>query len=94
MGTGICSFLIPKKRLAISHPSAPQVVDALKDAQDYARSHGGRIDLVDITPQGEVKVRLKGSCAFCPFAKITLRLRVEKVLVDNIPGITKVSVVR
>lgn len=94
MHSGICSFLLPKKRAAIQHPNAPQVIDALKAAQDYARSHGGRIDLVDITIRGEVKVRLRGSCAFCPLSKVTLRLRVEKVLVGNIPGITKVIVVR
>ncbi|MEV0425642.1 NifU family protein [Micromonospora sp. NPDC049836] len=46
---------------------------------DVARSHGGRIDLVDVH-DGQVRVRLAGACQGCPAARHTLRHRLEAEL--------------
>ncbi|MCS7258662.1 MAG: NifU family protein [candidate division WOR-3 bacterium] len=52
---------------------------------------GGDIELVEITDNGIVKVRLKGKCGACPFSQITLALGVEKILKDAIAEVQRVE---
>ena len=53
---------------------------------------GGDIELVDVV--GNVaKVRLKGACAGCPGAQMTLQWMVEKKIREKVPEITKVEAV-
>ncbi len=51
---------------------------------------GGNIELVDVTETGEVHVRLQGACAGCPGAMMTLQFGVQRILQEEIQGITKV----
>ena len=45
---------------------------------------GGDVELVDyIEDSGEVQVRLKGACAGCPGAFMTLKFGIERVLKDK-----------
>ncbi|MEU5093576.1 NifU family protein [Streptomyces sp. NPDC020996] len=52
---------------------------------DFARSHGGTIDLVDVR-DGVVTVRLGGACHGCPAAWFTLHNRLERELLRRLPG--------
>ena len=47
------------------------------------RMDGGDVELVDYTDDGEVQVRLKGACAGCPGAKMTLKMGIERVLKEK-----------
>jgi Fe-S cluster biogenesis protein NfuA len=51
---------------------------------------GGDIELVSVE-DGVVKVKLKGACAGCPMSQMTLAMGVERVLKEQIPGVTKVE---
>ncbi len=51
------------------------------------QSHNGDIELVEVTPDGFVKVRLTGACAACPGAQATLNEVVESALQDACPEI-------
>ena len=51
---------------------------------------GGDCELLDVTDDGVVTVRLQGACNGCPMAAMTLANGVERILKDRIPGITKV----
>ena len=55
---------------------------------------GGDIELVDVDDKGVVKVRLTGACAGCAMSQITLKQGIEKVLLNEIPEVTKVEDVR
>lgn len=55
---------------------------------------GGDIQLVEITDDGVVRVRLKGACAQCPFSAMTLALSVEDTLKKEIPQVTRVEPVQ
>ena len=54
---------------------------------------GGGIELVDLTEDGVVKVRLQGACQGCPGARMTLQMAVERVLKEEISDITSVEAV-
>ncbi|GAA3341793.1 hypothetical protein GCM10020358_34480 [Amorphoplanes nipponensis] len=58
-------------------------------AGQFARSHGGGIDLVDVR-DGVVTVRLRGACHGCPAARITLHQRLERQLRRQCPGLRAV----
>ena len=49
------------------------------------QADGGDIELVDILG-GDVHVRLQGACRGCPGAAMTLKMGVEAMLRDEIPG--------
>ena len=54
---------------------------------------GGGIELVEVTEDNVVKVRLQGACAGCPGAQMTLRMGVERVLKQAIPEVKEVQAV-
>lgn len=56
----------------------------------YVRSHGGRIELLDVR-DGHVRVRLNGACTHCPAARLTLGERFETAVRARYPGLRSVS---
>ena len=54
---------------------------------------GGGIELVDLTEDGVVKVRLQGACHGCPGARLTLQMGVERILKDAVPEVKGVEAV-
>ncbi|MEH0548029.1 NifU family protein [Streptomyces sp. NBC_00490] len=56
---------------------------------DFARSHGGSIDLVGVC-DGVVTVRLGGACHDCPASWFTLHQRLERQLRRRHPGLREV----
>ena len=53
---------------------------------------GGDIELVDVE-DGKVKVRLKGACAGCPGAQMTLKMGVERIIKEEVPDVKEVIAV-
>ena len=58
----------------------------------FARSHGGAIELVDVH-DGVVEVRLGGACHGCPAAEITMHARLERQLRERCAGLREVRAV-
>ena len=56
-------------------------------------AHEGGIELVEVTPDGYVKVRLTGACATCPGAQQTMSEVVEEELRAAFPEIKGVVAV-
>jgi Fe-S cluster biogenesis protein NfuA len=54
---------------------------------------GGDIELIDVTEDGVVKVKLRGACACCPGAQHTLQMGVERILKEALPQVKKVEAV-
>ncbi len=71
-------------------PLYADVASAMLDVQAYARSHGGKIELVGVDGAGDVTVRFRGACAGCPMSAVTLRIGIEDRLRALVPGIRKV----
>ncbi|MCD6499894.1 MAG: NifU family protein [Deltaproteobacteria bacterium] len=57
------------------------------------RMDGGDVELVDVTDDGTVKLRLQGACHGCPMAVMTLHGWIEKELKANIPEVKNVEAV-
>jgi Fe-S cluster biogenesis protein NfuA len=52
----------------------------LKQVRPYLQRDGGDVELVRITDDGIVEVRLTGSCISCPMSRMTLRAGIERAL--------------
>jgi Fe-S cluster biogenesis protein NfuA len=59
----------------------------------YLQADGGDIELVEITDDFIVKVKLKGACHGCPFSMQTLKGGVEQALIKEVPEIAGVVAV-
>lgn len=67
-----------------------KVKKALDSIRPSLQADGGDIDLIDVSDDGIVKVRLKGACAGCPMSQMTLAQGVEQKLKSSIPEVKKV----
>ncbi|MDI6642816.1 MAG: NifU family protein [Candidatus Hodarchaeaceae archaeon] len=64
---------------------------ALEKIRPALQADGGDIELVDVTKDGVVRVRLVGACAGCPMSTITLAFGIERELKKQVPGVTRVE---
>ena len=63
---------------------------ALKKIRPMLQADGGDIELVDVSKDGVVKVKLTGACGCCPMSQMTLKNAVEQKLKKEVPGIKSV----
>ena len=71
-----------------------RVDKALDEIRPYIHSHAGEVNIVDITDDGKVKIQMVGTCHGCPMSMLTLRLGIERILMEKVEGITGVISVR
>lgn len=70
-----------------------KVEKSLEKIRKMLASDGGNIELVDVTEDGVVKVKLIGACCGCPMSSMTLKNGVERILKQDIPEIKSVEAV-
>jgi len=70
-----------------------KVLNALETIRPYLKADGGDVELVQVTPDGIVEVKLTGACVGCPMSQMTLRAGVERALIREVPGIRRVEAV-
>ncbi len=68
-----------------------QVQAVLDEIRPGLQQDGGDCELVDITEDGIVKVRLVGACAGCPMSQMTLKMGIEATLKEKIPAVKSVE---
>ncbi len=68
-----------------------KVEEALSGIRPALERDGGNVELVEITTDGVVKVRLVGACAGCAMSQVTLKQGIEARLKELIPEITAVE---
>ena len=67
------------------------VEEVLTSIRPYLQNDGGDVELIDITDDNIVKVRLLGACHGCPMSLMTLRAGIERLLISKIPDIKRVE---
>jgi len=55
------------------------------------QADGGDVELVDVTADGVVQIRLHGACVGCPSSTVTLQMGIERNLREHVPEITGVE---
>jgi Fe-S cluster biogenesis protein NfuA len=67
-----------------------QVETALGKIRPLLNADGGDVELLEVTPEGVVKVRLTGTCGGCPMSQMTVKMGIEKVLKKEVPEVKEV----
>jgi Fe-S cluster biogenesis protein NfuA len=68
-----------------------KVEKALNKIRPALQADGGDVELVEVTDEGVVRVKLTGACGGCPMAQMTLKLGIERVLKDSVPEVKRVE---
>ena len=68
-----------------------EVAKALEGIRPALQADGGDVELVDVTDEGVVKVRLRGACGSCPMSQMTLKMGIEARLKKEVPAVTSVE---
>ncbi len=67
-----------------------KVEAALEQLRVPLQMDGGDVELVEVTDDGVVKVRLTGACAGCPMSQMTLKMGIEQNLKEIVPEVKEV----
>ncbi len=70
-----------------------KVEEAIKDIKPSLHADGGDVELVEITEEGIVKVRLMGACSGCMMSGLTLKAGIESYLKKQVPEVKEVVAV-
>jgi len=86
---------------APASPQAPELAPEMHDRVEKVinlirpavQADGGDVELVGITPDGVVQIRLHGACVGCPSSTITLQMGIERNLKAHVPEVRSVQAV-
>ncbi len=71
-----------------------KVQAVLDQVRPMLQRDGGDVELVEVTADGIVKVKLQGACGSCPMSTMTLKMGIEQAIKEQIPEIVEVQQVR
>ena len=64
---------------------ADEVDRVLDGLRPYIHSHGGEVNVLEVTEEGIARLQMVGACNGCPMSAMTLRLGIERILADKMP---------
>jgi Fe-S cluster biogenesis protein NfuA len=67
-----------------------KVEQVLEKIRPMLAADGGNVELVEVTDDGVVKLKLTGTCGCCPMSQMTLKMGIEKLLKEEIPEVKEV----
>ncbi|MEA3376250.1 MAG: NifU family protein [Chloroflexota bacterium] len=70
-----------------------KVEKSLATVRPALQADGGDVELVDVSDEGVVSLRLTGACRGCPMATMTLKMGIERTLQKQVPEVTRVEAV-
>ena len=70
-----------------------KVKEALDSIRPFLQADGGDVELIDVTDEGVVFVRLVGACGGCPMSTMTLKAGIEQRVKEQVPEVKSVEAV-
>lgn len=67
-----------------------KIKTALNKIRPALQADGGDVELVEVTSDGVVKVRLTGACGGCPMSQMTLKMGIEKRIKEEVVEVKEV----
>ena len=67
-----------------------RVEKALEKIRPMLAADGGNVELVEVSDNGVVKLKLTGTCGCCPMSQMTLKMGIEKILKQEVPEVKEV----
>ena len=70
-----------------------QVEKALESIRPYLQADGGNVQVLDVSPEGLVRLELLGACGSCPMSAMTFKAGIEEAIKREVPQITGIEAV-
>ncbi len=70
-----------------------RVEAAVAKVRPALQRDGGDVELVEVSEDGEVSIRLQGHCKGCPMAQMTLSNLIARVIQEDVPEVKSVAAV-
>jgi Fe-S cluster biogenesis protein NfuA len=67
------------------------VKKVLEKVRPYLQQDGGDVEVINVTDDNIVEVRLLGACKGCPMSMMTLRAGIERIIMLELPGVKRVE---
>lgn len=68
-----------------------KVKKVIEEIRPSLQNDGGDVELVGVSDEGAVKLRLKGACGSCPMSMVTLHEGIERILKERVPEVKSVE---
>ncbi len=72
-------------------PSLEQIEKVLVKVRPYLQMDGGDVEVVNVTDENIIEVRLLGACNGCPISQMTLRAGIERAIMSEFPEVKRVE---
>ena len=76
--------------IATDNDIRSRVEASLDTMRPYLKDDGGNVEVVEITDDMEVRVRLVGACSTCPTSYMTMKAGIETAVKQAVPEIKSV----
>jgi Fe-S cluster biogenesis protein NfuA len=70
-----------------------QVESVLNEIKPSLQADGGDVELIDVSEDGVIQVKLTGACGSCPMSQLTLKMGIERILKERVPEVKEVVAV-
>jgi len=70
-----------------------KVLKALDKIRPHLQADGGDVELIGVSADGIVTVKLKGACGHCPMAAMTLQNGVTRIIKQEVPEVKEVKAI-
>jgi Fe-S cluster biogenesis protein NfuA len=71
--------------------NSPELLKRIEESLDtmrpYLKSDGGDVEVIDVTDEMIVRLRLLGSCSTCPQSFMTMKAGIETAVKQAVPEI-------
>ena len=74
--------------MAVNRELLEATIDVIRQS---LQADGGDLALIDCTDDGVVTLEMQGACAGCPLSTIDMSEGIERILMQQVPGVTKVQ---
>lgn len=71
-----------------------EIKKALDKVRPFLQADNGDVELVEVSKDGIVKVRLLGACELCPLSILTLRAGIERSIMNDVQGVKRIEAVQ
>lgn len=80
-----------KWRIKLKKVTLEEVKIVVEKIRPYLQQDGGDVEVVNVTEDNIVEVRLMGACRGCPMSMMTLRAGIERFIMMEIPEVKRVE---
>lgn len=67
------------------------VKKVLEKVRPYLQQDGGDVEVLNVSDDNIVEVRLLGACKGCPMSMMTLRAGIERIIMLELPDVKRVE---